>query len=95
MKPEERKEIEKVLEYIKLSRKSHVNLPAMLDGEAGYKNVIEPLERLSGWRQNSKKEVGFGKIASAIMASGLVGLAAWKAYKTHKKEVKKEEGAKE
>ena len=49
MKSEEREAIEKVLEYIKLARKSHINLPAMLDGEAGYRNVIEPLERVSGW----------------------------------------------
>ena len=97
MKSEEREAIEKVLEYIKLARKSHINLPAMLDGEAGYRNVIEPLERVSGWSQNPKKEVGFGKIASVIMASGLVGLAAWKAYKTYKEKeaAEKEEGAKE
>ena len=95
MKPEEKEAIEKVLEYIKLARKSHANLPVMLGGEAGYKNAIEPLERLSGWSQNPKKEVGFGKIVSVIMASGLVGLAAWKAYKTYKEAAEKERGAKE
>jgi len=95
MKPEEREVIERVLECIKLARKSHANLPAMLGGEAGYRNVIEPLERLSGWSQNPKKEVRFGKIASVIMASGLVGLAAWKAYKAYKEPAEKKEGAKE
>ena len=95
MKPEEKKEIEKVLEYVKLARKSHANLPAMLGGEAGYRNVLEPLERLSGWSQNPKKEISFGRIASIIMTSGLAGLAAWKAYKSYKEAAKKEEGAKE
>jgi len=96
MKPEEREELEKVLEYIKLARKSHINLSMMLSGEAGYKNVIEPLERLTGWHQNSK-EVRFNRIISVIMASGLVGLAAWKAYKIYKykEERRKEAGAKE
>jgi len=93
MKPEERKIVQELLEYFKLARTSHANLRMMLEGEAGDKHVIQPLKRLAEWE--NKKESKFVKVASLALASGAVGLAAWKAYKTHKEAAGKEEGAKE
>ena len=93
MKPKEKRVAQELLEYFKLARTSHANLRMMLEGEAGDRNVIQPLKRLAEWE--NEKEGKFIKVVSLVLASGAVGLAAWKAYKTYKEPAEKEEGAKE
>jgi len=58
-KDRDRKEIKKVLQYLKVARKSnsHIVYHALVDSHAFADLVIKPLENLCGWNEDDEKKI--------------------------------------